>query len=69
MTHPIIPKVAYIPLEYTLSVDEFLEMWDENLGEPTQENYEDYCRSCAVEVFYGRMSEDIEEDIRLKENN
>jgi hypothetical protein len=69
MTNIIIPKIAYLPLEFTLPVDEFLKMWDETLGEPTQKDYDNYCRSCAVEVFYGTLSEDIEESIRLRQDN
>ena len=40
MTNHIIPKVAYIPREFTLSVDDFLKMWEEETsgqeGKPTQ---------------------------------
>jgi hypothetical protein len=65
--HPIIPKIAYIPLEYTLSVDEFTEMWDlmEELGEPTQKDYDTFLRSYAEQYFYD-MRSDIEDSIRLK---
>ena len=65
--HHIIPKIAYIPLEYTLSVDEFTEMWDlmEELGEPTQKDYDTFLRSYAEQYFYD-MRSDIEDSIRLK---
>jgi hypothetical protein len=68
--HPIIPKIAYIPLEYTLSVDEFTEMWDlmEELGEPTQKDYDTFLRSYAEQYFYD-MRSDIEDSIRLKGDN
>jgi hypothetical protein len=67
MTHPIIPKVAYIALEYTLSVDEFLEIWNE-MGEPTQEDYDKSCLSNAKGYFYDMRGE-IEGSIRLMEDN
>jgi hypothetical protein len=68
--HPIIPKIAYIPLEYTIPVDEFVEMWDlmEELGEPTQKDYDTFLRSDAEQYFYD-MRSDIEDSIRLKEDN
>jgi hypothetical protein len=68
--HPIIPKIAYIPLEYTLSVDDFLEMWDlmEEPGEPTQKDYDTFLHSYAEQYFYD-MRSDIEGSIRLKEDN
>ena len=71
MNNPIIPKIAYLPLEFTLSVDKFISMWCEleDVDWPTQKDYDDYCRSCAVEVFYGTLSEDIEESIRLRQDN
>ena len=42
MNHPIIPKIAYIPLEYHMSVEDFLEVWKdmEMEEEPTQEDYD-----------------------------
>jgi hypothetical protein len=41
MTTTITPKVAYIPLEYHMSVEDFLEVWKdmEMKEEPTQEDY------------------------------
>jgi hypothetical protein len=70
MTNPIIPKVAYIPLEYTLSVDKFLEMWNEmeEEGEPTQKDYDKWCLSGAEQYFYDMRGE-IEDNIRLMEDN
>jgi hypothetical protein len=70
MNNPIIPKVAYIPLEYTLSVDEFLEIWNEmeEPGEPTQKDYDDFCLSHAKGYFYDMRGE-IEGSIRLMEDN
>ena len=43
MTNSIIPKIAYIPLEYHMSVEDFLEVWKdmEMEEEPTQEEYEE----------------------------
>lgn len=42
MTNSITPKVAYIPLEYHMSVEDFLEVWKdmEMKEEPTQEDYD-----------------------------
>jgi len=72
MTNPIIPKVAYIPLEYTLSVDKFLEMWEEETsgqeGEPTQKDYDTFLLSIAEDAFYSMRGE-IEDNIRLMEDN
>ena len=73
MTNPITPKVAYIPLEYTLSVDDFLKMWEqfrfqETEGDPTQEDYDKWCLSNAKEYFYDMRGE-IEHNIRLMEDN
>lgn len=72
MTNSIIPKVAYIPLEYTLSVDDFLKMWEEETsgqeGEPTQKDYDTFCRSCAEDYFH-KMLGNIEDNIRLMEDN
>ena len=69
MTHPIIPKVAYIPLEYTLSVDKFLEMWEEETsgqeGEPTQKDYDRFLRSLVEDYFSIMLSDD---EIHLKED-
>jgi hypothetical protein len=62
MTNHIIPKVAYIPLEYTLSVDEFLGLWNEleDVGEPTQKDYDEWVLDGASDIPYS---------IRLKEDN
>ena len=72
MTNHIIPKVAYIPFEYTLSVDEFLKMWEEETsgqeGEPTQNDYDTFLRSIAEDAIYS-MRGDTEGNIRLKEDN
>ena len=60
MTNSITPKVAYIPLTYPLSVDEFLQMWkieklisnnDCNKEAPTQEDYDKYCITRAGTSF------------------
>ena len=52
MNNPIIPKTAYLA-DYTLSVEDFLQMWQEETGgqegEPTQVMYDVFCRSCAQE--------------------
>jgi hypothetical protein len=70
MTNPIIPKTAYISLEQTLSVDDFLVMWEEETsgqeGEPTQKDYDTFLLSFAEDVFYD-MRGDIYKSIRLKE--
>lgn len=72
MTNLIIPKIAYIPLEYSLSVDEFLKIWEEETsgqeGEPTQKDYDTFCRSYAEQYFYDMRGE-IEDNIRLREDN
>ena len=72
MTNHIIPKVAYLPFEYALSVDYFLKMWEEETsgqeGEPTQNDYDTFLRSIAEDAFYS-MCGDIEDSIRLKEDN
>ena len=62
MTNHIIPKVAYIPLEYTLSVDEFVGLWNEleDVGEPTQKDYDEWVLDGASDIPYS---------IRLKEDN
>jgi hypothetical protein len=72
MTNHIIPKVAYIPLEYTLSVDEFVGLWNELevVGEPTQKDYDKWVLDSAQAYFYDmRVRGEIEENIRLKEDN
>ena len=72
MTNHIIPKVAYLPFEYALSVDDFLKMWEEETsgqeGEPTQNDYDTFLRSIAEDAFYS-MCGDTEGNIRLKEEN
>jgi hypothetical protein len=70
MTNPIIPKIAYIPLEYTLSVDEFVGLWNEleDVGEPTQKDYDNWCLDAAKWYFYD-MRGHIDESIRLRQDN
>ncbi len=70
MTNHIIPKIAFLPLEYTLSVDNFLGLWYEleDVGEPTQENYDQWCLAGAKQYFYDMRGE-IEDNIRLMEDN
>lgn len=70
MTNHIIPKVAYIPLEYTLSVDEFISMWGEleDVDYPTQDDYDKWCLDAAKAYFYDMRGE-IEDSIRLIEDN
>ena len=60
MTNPIIPKVAYIALEYTLSTDKFISLWNEleDVGEPTQEDYDKWCLDNAKAYFYDGFIED-----------
>ena len=67
MTHPIIPKIAYIPLEYALSVDDYLKMFEKREEIPTQEDYDDWCRSQAEDYFSIMLMDD--DEIRLKEVN
>ena len=66
MIHPITPKVAYIHLEYTVSVDDYLKMFENSEEIPTQENYDDWCRSQAEDYFSIMLSGD---EIHLKEDN
>jgi hypothetical protein len=70
MTNHIIPKIAYIPLEYTLSVDEFVGLWNELevVGEPTQKDYDEWVLDSAKAYFYD-MRGNIEDSIRLIEDN
>jgi hypothetical protein len=70
MTHPIIPKVAYIPLEYHMSVEDFLEVWkDMEMEEkPTQEDYDTFILDRGKSYFYD-MRGYIEDNIRLIEAN
>ena len=66
MIHPIIPKVAYIHLEYTVSLDDYLKMFEKREEIPTQEDYDNWCRSQAEDYFSIMLSGD---EIRLKEGN
>ena len=71
MTNSITPKVAYIPhtlLEYTLSVDKFLGLWNEleDVGEPTQNDYDNWCLDSAKAYFY-EMRGELENSIRLED--
>ena len=66
MTHHITPQVAYIHLEYTVSVDNYLKMFENREEIPTQENYDDWCRSQAEDYFSIMLSGD---EIHLKEDN
>lgn len=59
MTHSITPKVAYFPLEYAVSVDDFLKMWEKREEPPTQDNYDDWCRSRSEDYFYIMLSDGI----------
>jgi len=70
MTNPIIPKIAYIPLEYTLSVDKFISLWCEleDVGWPTQKDYDEWCLDSAKVYFYDMRGE-IEGSIRLRQDN
>ncbi len=72
MTNPIIPKTAYI-FDYSLSVDDFLVMWEQETGgqdgEPTQKDYDTFCRSCAQDVFNQMIFGDIENTICFREVN
>ena len=70
MTNHIIPKVAYLPFEYTLSVDEFVGLWNELevVGEPTQNDYDNWCLDSAKAYFYGMLG-NIVDNIRLIEDN
>jgi hypothetical protein len=72
MDNHIIPKVAYLPFEYALSVDDFLKFWEyffqETEGNPTQKDYDKWCLSNAKEYFY-HMRGNIEDSIRLIEDN
>ena len=71
MTYQITPKVAYIPLEYTLSVDEFLKVWkDMDMEEePTQEDYDTFILERAKSFIIYNMREKFEPHIRLMEDN
>ena len=60
MTNLITPKVAYIPFDYSISVDEFLQMWKDDCNEetPTQEDYDKYCI-----ISFGNRFLDMQGDI------
>ena len=70
MTTTITPKVAYIPLEYHMSVEDFLECWKdmEMEDEPTQEDYDAFVLERGKSYFYDMRGE-IENNIRLIEDN
>ena len=70
MNHPIIPKIAYIPLEYHMSVEDFLEVWKdmEMEDEPTQEDYDTFILERGKSYFYDMRGE-FERHIRLMEDN
>ena len=74
MNNTIIPKTAYLA-DYTLSVEDFLQMWEEETsgqeGEPTQKDYDRFLRSCARDVFYQMIfgDGDIENTISFREDN
>lgn len=70
MTTSIISKKAYISLEYYLSVEDFLVIWNEmeQEGTPTQEDYDAFCLDYGKGYFYD-MRAYIEDSIRLKEDN
>ena len=70
MTNSIIPKIAYIPLEYHMSVEDFLEVWKdmEMEDEPTQEDYDTFILDRGKSYFYDMRGE-IEDSIRLIEDN
>ena len=63
MTNSITPKVAYIPFDYSISVDEFLQMWKDE-ETPTQEDYDKYCIIRAGRCF-NNMHGDIYKSICL----
>lgn len=59
MTNSITPKVAYIPLEYHMSVEDFLEVWKdmEMEEEPTQEDYDTAVLDRAQSYFHDMRGE------------
>lgn len=67
MTNSITPKVAYIPLEYHMSVEDFLEIWNdmEEEEEPTQEDYDTFVLASGKSYFYDMRGE-LELHIRLE---
>ena len=69
MTNLITPKVAYIPLEYHMSVEDFLEVW-KDMGmedEPTQEDYDTLVFDRGLSYFHDMMGRQLENYIRLED--
>jgi len=68
MTNSITPKVAYIPLEYHMSVEDFLKIWKdmEMEDEPTQEDYDAFVLETGKSYFYDMRGE-LELHIRLED--
>ena len=68
MTNPITPKVAYIPLEYHMSVEDFLEVWKdmEMEEEPTQEDYDAFVLDRGKSYFHDMMGQ-LQLYIRLED--
>ena len=69
MTNSITPKVAYIPLEYHMSVEDFLEVW-KDMGmedEPTQEDYDTLVFDRGLSYFHDMMGRQLENYIRLED--
>ena len=67
MTNSITPKVAYIPLEYHMSVEDFLEVW-KDMGmeeEPTQEDYDTLVFDRGLSYFHDMMGRQLENYIRF----
>ena len=69
MTNSITPKVAYIPLEYHMSVEDFLEVWKdmEMEEEPTQEDYDNFVLGRGLSYFHDMMGRQLENYIRLED--
>ena len=68
MTNSITPKVAYIPLEYHMSVEDFLEVW-KDMGmedEPTQEDYDAFVLDRGKSYFHDMMGQ-LQLYIRLED--
>ena len=68
MTNSITPKVAYISLEYHMSIEDFLEVWKdmEKEEEPTQEDYDAFVLDMGKSYFYDMRGE-LELHIRLED--
>ena len=66
MTNSITPKVAYIPMEYHMSVEDFLKCWKdmEMEEEPTQEDYNAFV--LYMGKLYYDMRGELENYIRLE---